>query len=70
MIANTDYVSPWKSKELSAETINPPATSDNSLTPSLSYYDTKTRVKFTGSCLKQSTISYNDRPIVKIYIVY
>ena len=57
VIANTDYVSSWKSKGLSAETINPPSTSDNNLTPALSYYDTKTRVKFTGSCLKQSTIS-------------
>ena len=70
VIANTDYVSSWKSKGLSAETFKPPSTSDNSLTPSLSYYDTKTRVKFTGSCLKQSTISYNHRPIVNIYIVY
>ena len=70
VIANTDYVSSWKSKGLSAETIKPPATSDNSLTPALSYYGTKTRVKFTGSCLKQSTISYNHRPIVNIYIVY
>ena len=57
VIANTDYVSSWKSKGLSAETFKPPSTSYNSLTPSLSYYDTKTRVKFTGSCLKQSTIS-------------
>ena len=62
MIANIDYFSSWKSKELSAETINPPATSDNSLTPALSYYGTKTRAKFTGSCLKQSAISYNHRP--------
>ena len=52
MIANTVYVSSWKSKGLSAETIKPPATSDNSLTPAVSYYGTKTRVKFTGSCLK------------------
>ena len=57
VIANTDYVSSWKSKGVSAETFKPPSTSDNSLTSSLSYYDTKTRVKFTGSCLKQSTIS-------------
>ena len=70
VIANTDYVSSWKSKGLSAETFKPPSTSDNSLTPSLSYYDTKTRVKFTGSCLKQSTMSYNHRPIVNIYTVY
>ena len=50
---NTGYVSSWKSKGLSAENINPPATSDNTLTPAFSYYGTKTRVKFTGSCLKQ-----------------
>ena len=31
VIASTDYVSSWKSKGLSAETIKPPATSDNSL---------------------------------------
>ena len=70
VIANTDYVSSWKSKGLSAETFKPPSTSYNSLTPSLSYYDTKTRVKFTGSCLKQSTMSYNHRPIVNIDTVY
>ena len=60
----------WKSKGLSAETIKPPSTSDNSLSPSLSYYDTKTRVKFTGSCSKQSTIPCNHRPIENIYIAY
>ena len=70
MIANTDYVSSWKSKGLSAETIKPPAASDNSLTPALSYYGTKTRVRYTGSCFKQSTISYDHRPIVNIYIAY
>ena len=32
VIANTDYVSSWKSKGLSAETIKPP-TFDNNLTP-------------------------------------
>ena len=53
MIANTDYISSWKSKGLSAESIKPPTTSDNSLNPALNYYGTKTRVKFTGSCLKQ-----------------
>ena len=57
VIANTDYVSSWKSKGLSAETIKPPTTSDNSLTPAVSYYGTKTIVKFTGSCSKQPKIS-------------
>ena len=69
-IANTDYVSWWKSKGLSAETIKPPSTSDNSLTPGVSYYDTKTRVKFTGCCLKQPKVSYTHGTIVNIYIVY
>ena len=70
VIANTDYVSSWKSKGLSAETINLPTTSDNSRTPTVSYYGTKTRVKFTGSCLKQSKISYTHGKVVNIYIVY
>ena len=56
VIANTDYVSSWKSKGLSAESIKPPNTSDNSLTPALSYYGTKTRVKFTERCLKHPKI--------------
>ena len=53
-----------------AETITPPTTSDNSLTPALSYYGTKARVKFTGSCLKQSTNSYTHGKVVNIYIIY
>ena len=53
VIINTDYISSRKSKRLSAESIKPPATSDNSLGPALSHCGTKTRVKFTGSCLKQ-----------------
>ena len=70
MIASTDYVSSWKSKGLFAETIKQPSAFDNSLTPSLSYYDTKTRVKFTGSSLKQPNISYTHSTIVNIHIVY
>ena len=56
MITNTDYISSWKSKGLSAESIKAATTSDNSLTPALSYYGTKKRVKFTGSWLKQPKI--------------
>ena len=70
MITNTDYVSSWKSKGLSAETIKSPTTSDNSLIPELNYYGTKTRVKFTGSCLKQPKILHTYKTIVSIYIVY
>ena len=42
MITNNDYISSWKFKGLSAESIKPPTTSDNSPTPELNYYGTKT----------------------------
>ena len=64
------HISSWKSKGLYAESIKPPRASDNSLTPKLNYYGTKTRVKHTGSCLQQSKISYTHNTIVNIYIVY
>ena len=70
VITNTDYVWSWKSKGLYAETIKAPATSDNILTPALNYYGTKTRVKFTGSCLKQPKISYTHWSITNIYNAY
>ena len=67
VITNTDYISSWKSKGLFSESIKPPTTSDNSLTPALSYYGTKTKVALTGSCLK---ISYTHGKVVNIYIVF
>ena len=69
VITNTNYISSWKSKGLSAESIKPPTTSDNSLTPALDYYGIKARVKFNGSCLKQK-ISNTHGEVVSIYIVY
>ena len=70
-VVNTpDYVSSWQSKGISNESIKPPITSDNSLNPELNYYGTKTRVKFTGSSLKQSDHIYTHKKVVNIYIVY
>ena len=46
LIGNTKYISSWKSKGLSDETITPYATSDNSLTPWIDHYGTKIRLKF------------------------
>ena len=65
-----EYVSEWKSKGLSSESIKEISAPDNSLNPALNYSDTKIRVKFTGGCLKQSKISYTLVKIVNIYIVY
>ena len=69
-VTNTDYISSWKSKGLSDESIKPPSRSNNSLAPALNYYGNKRRVKFTRSCLKQPKTSYTHGKIVNIYIVY
>ena len=69
VIDNTLYISSWKSKGLSDETIQPhPITSDNSLTPLTDYRGRKVRLKFSGSCLKQSKLQYTHGTIVNIYI--
>ena len=65
-----EYVSEWKSKGLSNESIKAISTSDNRLNPTLSYYSTKIRLRFTGGCLKQPKISYIHRKVVDIYIIY
>ena len=43
---------------------------NSSLTPELNYYGTKTKIKFTGSCLKQSSHILTHKKVVNIYIVY
>ena len=54
-----EYVSEWKSKGLSNESIKAISTSD-----------TRIRVEFTGGCLKEPKILYTHRKVVNIYIVY
>ena len=67
-INNSDYILSWKSKGLSAKTINPPT---NSFSPSVNYVGNKIRVKFNGSCLKQTNkLTYTHKTIGNIYIVY
>ena len=71
IIGVTDYVLSWPSKGLSANSIKLPAMSDNSLTPTISYYHAwKIKVKLTKSCLKQDKVIFNHGKVVNIYIVY
>ena len=53
MIANTKHISECKSRGLSDESIKPPSTSDNSLSPLIDYLGNKIRLKVSGGCLKQ-----------------
>ena len=68
VIANTLYISSWKSEGLSDETIKPSVTSDNSFTPLIDYLANKIRLKFSGSHSKQPNLQYTDETIVNIYI--
>ena len=65
-----DRVLSWQSKGTSNESIKPPTTPNNSLNPRLSYNDTKIKVQFTGSCLKQPRFTFTHKKVVNIYIVY
>ena len=69
-VGTGNYIHFWKSQGLSDENITAPTTSDCRFNPQLSYYGTKGRVKFNGSCLKQDKVTFNHGKVVNIYIVY
>ena len=69
-VGSGDYIYFWKSKGLSDEKINSNSASNYSITPELSHYGTKARVKFSGSCLKQDKTTCNYGTIVNTYIAY
>ena len=70
LILNKKYISEGKSKGLSDESIKPPTTSDNSLSPLIDYLGNKIRLKFNGSCLKQHKLTYTHQKLINIYIFY
>ena len=67
-VGSGNYIYFWKSKGFFDEKIDSITASNYCISPKLSYYSTKIRVNFKGSCLKQDKITYNDRKIVNIYI--
>ena len=69
-IVRGNYICFFKFNGLCDEIINSVTASNYNITPELSHYGTKTKVKFSGSCLKQDRATYNHGPIVNIYIVY
>ena len=69
VIANTLYISSWKSKRLSDETIKPPATSDNSLTTLIDYIGNKIKIKFPRSCFKQPKLFMNWVPLAIMIMI-
>ena len=69
-ITNTNYISSWKSKGLSAESIKPFPTSDNIPTPLIDCYNYKIKVKFNGSFLRQTKVAFTHGKVVNIFMVY
>ena len=69
-VGSGSYIFVWASKELSDENITASATSDFKLNPQVSYFGTKTRVEFSGTCLKQGKVIYDHGKKINIYIVY
>ena len=69
-VGSGNYIYFFKFNGLLDEIINSVSASNYNITPELNQYGTKTKVKFSGSCLKQDRATYNHGPIVNIYIVY
>ena len=70
IINSADNISEWKATGLSNESIKTPSTSNDSLNPLLDYVNTKIRVKFSGTFLKQDKATDDPKTIVNIYIAY
>ena len=53
------------------EKIKPPITANHNLSPKLIWMNnSKIRVRFRGSCLKQDKITFTPRNVVHLFIVY
>ena len=68
-IANSNYISTWKSKELSHESIKSPAASNNSPALALNH-NIKLRAKLDGYCLKQEKLLFTHKQVVNIFNSY
>ena len=67
---NSNCITKWKSKGLSNEILEVVSTTRNTLTPSVSYYGDKVKLRFTGSFLQQKQLHTGHKKIVNIYVAY
>ena len=67
----TDTTVEWKSKALSNEKIKRPITANHILSPILVWMNnSKIRIRFAGSSLKQDKVNVNPRIVVNLFIFY
>ena len=68
-LGNTEKVVSWKSKGLTTKKLSTPTTADNSLSPSLKWYENSTFwLIFKGSCLRQNSTTFTS-PNMKDFLV-
>ena len=64
-------ISEWESNGLSNEKFTPPFTSNESLSPKLVWINnSRIKLEFKGSCLKQDKAPFPPNNVVKLYTVY
>ena len=64
-------ISGWESKGLSNEKFTPPFTSNKSISPKSAWYNSRIKLKFKGSHLKQEDqAAFTPKNVVNIFIVY
>ena len=66
----TETIIAWQSKGLSNEKIKPPTTLNNSLSPKLKGYNSKIRIEFKGSRLKQDKVTFTPNFVVNLFNFY
>ena len=67
---NSNWITKFKSKGLSNESLKVIFTSGNTLTPSINYYGDKAKLKFIGTFLQQNVVTYSHKKVVNLYVVY
>ena len=63
---HSNWVTKWKSKRLSNESLEVVSKTNNALTPSVKYCGDKVELRFPGSVLQQKTVTYSHRKVVNL----
>ena len=63
-------VSEWESKGLSHRKSKPPYTASKSLSPKFTWNESRIRLKFEKSCLKQENKAFTPNNVVNLFIVH
>ena len=66
----SDKISGCESKRFSNEKFKPPYTANKSLFLELVWYNSRIKLKFKGSCLKQDQAAFTPNNVVNLFVVY